>query len=42
MKPGQLWLGPDELAGGTEIAKAPMIMKMCFTLRENITFLLRI
>jgi len=38
---GRLWLGPDELMGGTEIARSPAAFTLRKTVREHIKFRLR-
>lgn len=40
-KPGRLWLGPDDLGGGVEVAASPIAIDLGATVRERIRFLLR-
>lgn len=40
-KPGQLWLAPDDLSGGTEIAVYQTTIPMRATVREHVKFLVR-
>lgn len=40
-RPGQLWLSPAELTGGTEVAIQPVQIVFGETIREHVQFLLR-
>lgn len=40
-RPGRLWLGPDELAGGTEIAPQPVNIAFGKTVREHVQIFMR-
>ncbi len=39
--PGTLWLGPDELTGGIEVAETPVSIPFGLTVREHVKMLLR-
>ncbi|RBO90516.1 phage tail protein [Pseudochrobactrum asaccharolyticum] len=41
VKPGKLWLEPDELIGGTEIVSTPVSIPLRTTVREQVKFLVR-
>lgn len=39
--PGRLWLSPEDVSGGTEIAATPIAIPLRATVREQIKFMLR-